>query len=144
MVIYLFNCLTYIAIIEYGNFCCLVNLRITYYCKLSKVKNRGSLRKSVVFSVGSFRCLDTFHCIFTKCTNFNTQTSIVHERFRHQFDDFINIFSVILSHERLAGESVICSNRTYLQATKFIHLTFFSNQESIFISKNLTLMADSF
>lgn len=42
MVIYLFNCLTYIAIIEYGNFCCLVNLRITYYCKLSKVKNRGS------------------------------------------------------------------------------------------------------
>lgn len=125
MVIYLFNCLTYIAIIEYGNFCCLVNLRITYYCKLSKVKNRGSLRKSVVFSVGSFRCLDTFHCIFTICTNFNTQTSIVHERFRHQFDDFINIFSVILSHERLAGESVICSNRTYLWATKFIHLTFF-------------------
>lgn len=125
MVIYLFNCLTYIAIIEYGNFCCLVNLRITYYCKLSKVKNRGSLRKSVVFSVGSFRCLDTFHCIFTKCTNFNTQTSIVHERFCPQFDDFINIFSVILSHERLAGESVICPNRTYLQATKFIHLTFF-------------------
>lgn len=91
MVIYLFNCLTYIAKIKYGNFCCLVYLRITYYCKLSDVKNRGSFRKLVFFSVGSFRCLDTFDCIFTMCTNFNTQTSIVHECFCHQFDDFIKI-----------------------------------------------------
>lgn len=45
MVIYLFNCLIYIVIIKYGNFCCLVYLRIIYYCKLSDVKNRGSFRK---------------------------------------------------------------------------------------------------
>lgn len=52
MVIYLFNCLIYIVIIKYGNFCCLVYLRIIYYCKLSDVKNRGSVRKLVVFFCG--------------------------------------------------------------------------------------------
>lgn len=128
MVIYLFNCLTYIAIIKYGNFCCLVYLRITYYCKPSDVKNRGSLRKSVgFFSVGSdawipltasLQCVQTLTPRHQQCMNVSVTSLTTSSK-----------LSVILSHEPLAGDSVICSNRTYLWATKFIHLTFFLKLE---------------
>lgn len=140
MVIYLFNCLTYIAIIKYGNFCCLVYLRITYYCKLSDVKKRGSFRKFLwvrsdawIPLTASLQCVQTLTPRHQQCMNVSVTSLTTSSK-----------LSVILSHEPLAGDSVICSNRTYLWATKFIHLTFFLNQKSIFISKNLTLMAGSF